>query len=397
VYCLDENTGEILWQYDTGGEVKCGLALTDCGSRIETSTSLNQRPPEAHVPGYRLLWGQSHGGSAFAIAASGPHAGKAIWRYENSGPGVAEPVVDDTYHTQQDVFFANLKGDVFVVKADAVTKDWMEHGPDGIKEAKEYVAWSTNVGAPVFSTPSVNFRSAQGLMLPLVPSREAFQIHVANVDGLVFGLDRDNGQKVWTVDLGCKIYAPIYSDYEEKNNEDDDFAAKVLIGTADGELVLLRRQQYGLPNPNLGEEKREVDDHEFYMTEVWRWKGRGGLRAGPVFLFTDHSGQMDTTGIFIAAWDSGEISVFSYSDDKNDRLPRHLSTGRLPAPIFGTPAFAYDDHFSPSWSRRPPRPLSDMRIYVGCRDDRLHCLKVSDVRYGVKIDDGKPTDEMGDG
>jgi hypothetical protein len=34
---------------------------------------------------------------------------------------------------------------------------------------------------------------------------------------------------------------------------------------------------------------------------------------------------------------------------------------------------------------------------VGCRDDRLHCLKVSDVRYGVKIDDGKPTDEMGDG
>jgi outer membrane protein assembly factor BamB len=44
VYCLDENTGEILWQYDTGGEVKCGLALTDCGSRLETSTSLDQRP-----------------------------------------------------------------------------------------------------------------------------------------------------------------------------------------------------------------------------------------------------------------------------------------------------------------------------------------------------------------
>ena len=46
VYCLDENTGEILWQYDTGGEVKCGLALTDCGSRLETSTSLDQRPQE---------------------------------------------------------------------------------------------------------------------------------------------------------------------------------------------------------------------------------------------------------------------------------------------------------------------------------------------------------------
>jgi hypothetical protein len=194
--------------------------------------------------------------------------------------------------------------------------------------------------------------------------------------------------------LGCKIYAPIYSDYEEKNNEDDDFAAKVLIGTADGELVLLRRQQYGLPNPNLGEEKREVDDHEFYMTEVWRWKGRGGLRAGPVFLFTDHSGQMDTTGIFIAAWDSGEISVFSYSDDKNDRLPRHLSTGRLPAPIFGTPTFGYDDRFFYGLSRRPRRPLSDVRIYVGCRDDRLHCLKLSGVRYGVKLDEGKPTDEM---
>ena len=142
-------------------------------------------------------------------------------------------------------------------------------------------------------------------MLPLVPSREAFQIHVANVDGLVFGLDRDNGQKVWTVDLGCKIYAPIYSDYEEKNNEDDDFAAKVLIGTADGELVLLRRQQYGLPNPNLGEEKREVDDHEFYMTEVWRWKGRGGLRAGPVFLNTGRR-QVDNIGVFVAAY----ISIY---------------------------------------------------------------------------------------
>ena len=171
----------------------------------------------------------------------------------------------------------------------------------------------------------------------------------------------------------------------------NDFAAKVLIGTADGELVLLRRQQYGLPNPNLGEEKREVADDEFYMTEVWRWKGRGGLRAGPVFINTGRR-QVDNIGVFIAAWDSGEISVFSYSDVKNDRLPRHLSTGRLPAPIFGTPAFAHDDRFFPK-----RREHKDVRIYVGCRDDRLHCLKVSDVRYGVKIDDGKPTDEMGDG
>jgi acyl-CoA synthetase len=370
VYCLDENTGEILWQYDTGGEVKCGLALTDCGSRLETSTSLDQRPRAVHVPGYRLLWGQSHGGSAFAIAASGPHAGKAIWRYENSGPGVVEPVVDDTYDTQQDVFFANLKGDVFVVEADAVTEDWMEHVPDVIKEAKEYVRWSTNVGAPVFSTPSVNFQgtTVQGMTFPII---------VANVDGLVFGLDRDNGQKVWTVDLGCKIYAPIYSDIEEIMN---DFAAKVLIGTADGELVLLRRQQYGLPNPNLGEEKREVADDEFYMTEVWRWKGRGGLRAGPVFINTGKR-QVDNIGVFVAAWDSGEISVFSYSDVKNDRLPRHLSTGRLPAPIFGTPAFGYDDRFFFGLSKSPARlPLGDVRIYVGCRDDRLHCLKLSGVR-----------------
>jgi acyl-CoA synthetase len=370
VYCLDENTGEILWQYDTGGEVKCGLALTDCGSRLETSTSLDQRPRAVHVPGYRLLWGQSHSGSAFAIAASGPHAGKAIWRYENSGPGVVEPVVDDTYDTQQDVFFANLKGDVFVVYAHAVSKDWMEHGPDGIKEAKEYVAWSTNVGAPVFSTPSVDFQGStvQGMTFPII---------VANVDGLVFGLDRDNGQKVWTVDLGCKIYAPIYSDTEEIGG---DFAAKVLIGTADGELVLLRRQQYGLPNPNLGEEKREVADDEFYMTEVWRWKGRGGLRAGPVFINTGKR-QVDNIGVFVAAWDSGEISVFSYSDVKNDRLPRHLSTGRLPAPIFGTPVFGYDDRFFFGLSKSPARlPLGDVRIYVGCRDDRLHCLKLSGVR-----------------
>jgi outer membrane protein assembly factor BamB len=370
VYCLDENTGEILWQYDTGGEVKCGLALTDCGSRLETSTSLDQRPRAVHVPGYRLLWGQSHSGSAFAIAASGPHAGKAIWRYENSGPGVVEPVVDDTYDTQQDVFFANLKGDVFVVEADAVTEDWMEHVPDVIKEAKEYVRWSTNVGAPVFSTPSVNFQgtTVQGMTFPII---------VANVDGLVFGLDRDNGQKVWTVDLGCKIYAPIYSDTEEIGG---DFAAKVLIGTADGELVLLRRQQYGLPNPNLGEEKREVADDEFYMTEVWRWKGRGGLRAGPVFINTGKR-QVDNIGVFVAAWDSGEISVFSYSDVKNDRLPRHLSTGRLPAPIFGTPVFGYDDRFFFGLSKSPARlPLGDVRIYVGCRDDRLHCLKLSGVR-----------------
>ena len=169
VYCLDENTARSCG--NTGGEVKCGLALTDCGSK----------------PGYRLLWGQSHGGSAFAIAASGPHAGKAIWRYENSGPGVAEPVVDDIWCTKMNgaVFFANLKGDVFVVNAAAVTRDWRSKGPDGIKEAKEYVVWSTNVGAPVFSTPSVHFELTQGTELP---------IHVANVDGLVFGLNRETGQ-----------------------------------------------------------------------------------------------------------------------------------------------------------------------------------------------------------
>ena len=262
VYCLDENTGEILWQYDTGGEVKCGLALTDCGSKpVEEPVRAFQRPREVYVPGYRLLWGQSHGGSAFAIAASGPHAGKAIWRYENSGPGVAEPVVDDIWcggsgrlcrhdtEMNEAVFFANLKGDVFVVNAAAVTRDWVSDGPDGIKEAKEYVVWSTNVGAPVFSTPSVHFELTQGTELP---------IHVANVDGLVFGLNRENGQKVWTVDLGCKIYAPIYSELDERY---ESFGpAKVLIGNADGELVLLRQQRYGLPDPHLGGEKPKLMD-----------------------------------------------------------------------------------------------------------------------------------------
>ena len=42
-------------------------------------------------------------------------------------------------------------------------------------------------------------------------------------------------------------------------------------------------------------------------------------------------------------------------------------------------------------------PLGDVRIYVGCRDDRLHCLQLSGVRYGVKLDDGKPKDEVDDG
>lgn len=378
VYCLDENTGEILWEYDTGGEVKCGLALTDRGSKpveepvpsTESQSSFLRRPRYVYVPGYRLVWGQSHGDSAFAIAASGPHAGKAIWRYENSGPGVAEPVVDGAV-----VFFANLKGDVFVVNAAAVTRDWVTNGPDGIKEAKEYVVWSTNVGAPVFSTPSVHFELTQGTELP---------IHVANVDGLVFGLNRDNGQKVWTVDLGCKIYAPIYSELDERY---ESFGpAKVLIGNADGELVLLRQQRYGLPDPHLGGEKRNLTNtDEICMTEVWRWQGRGGLRAGPVFINTGRSRQLDTDGIFVAAWDSGEISVFSYSDVKNGGLPRHLSTGRLPAPIFGTPTFGHDDHFVTGRSRGP---LGDVRVYVGCRDERLHCLKLSGIRYGVKLDDG---------
>ena len=394
VYCLDENTGEILWQYDTGGEVKCGLALTDCGSKPVEEPVPGRRPREVYVPGYRLLWGQSHGGSAFAIAASGPHAGKAIWRYENSGPGVAEPVVDDIMYwcggtgrhlMDGAVFFANLKGDVFVVNAAAVTRDWVTNGPDGIKEAKEYVVWSTNVGAPVFSTPSVHFE--------LTHSGTELPIHVANIDGLVFGLNRDNGQKVWTVDLGCKIYAPIYSEIDERYGSFGP--PKVLIGNADGELVLLRQQRYGLPDPHFGGEKRNLTNtDEIYMTEVWRWKGRGGLRAGPVFINTGEGRQLDTNGIFVAAWDSGEISVFSYSDVKNGGLPRHLSTGRLPAPIFGTPAFGHDDHFVTGGSRGP---LGDVRIYVGCRDDRLHCLKLSGVRYGVKLDDGKPTDEVDDG
>ena len=398
VYCLDENTGEILWQYDTGGEVKCGLALTDCGSKPVEEPVPGRRPREVYVPGYRLLWGQSHGGSAFAIAASGPHAGKAIWRYENSGPGVAEPVVDhvdiwcggsgsrvDTEMDNNAVFFANLKGDVFVVNAAAVTRDWVSNGPDGIKEAKEYVVWSTNVGAPVFSTPSVHFELTQGTELP---------IHVANVDGLVFGLNRETGQKVWTVDLGCKIYAPIYSELDERYESFGQ--AKVLIGNADGELVMLRQQRYGLPNPHLGGEKPKLmDTDELYMTEVWRWQGRGGLRAGPVFIDTGRGRQLDTNGIFVAAWDSGEISVFSYSDVKNGGLPRHLSTGRLPAPIFGTPAFGHDDHFVTGRNQGKlvyNGPLGDVRIYVGCRDDRLHCLKLSGVRYGVKLDDGKVDD-----
>ena len=288
------------------------------------------------------------------------------------------------------VFFANLKGDVFVVNAAAVTRDWVSDGPDGIKEAKEYVVWSTNVGAPVFSTPSVHFELTQGTDLP---------IHVANVDGLVFGLNRENGQKVWTVDLGCKIYAPIYSELDERY---ESFGpAKVLIGNADGELVLLRQQRYGLPDPHLGgENPKLMDTDELYMTEVWRWQGRGGLRAGPVFINTGRGRQLNTNGIFVAAWDSGEISVFSYSDVKNGGLPKHLSTGRLPAPIFGTPAFGHDDHFVTGRNQGKlvyNGPLGDVRIYVGCRDDHLHCLKLSGVRHGEESDDGKPTDEVDDG
>jgi hypothetical protein len=123
--------------------------------------------------------------------------------------------------------------------------------------------------------------------------------------------------------------------------------------------------------------------------EAWRWTGRGRLRAAPAVVHAaDDDGGSVGRVTLVAAWDSGEVHVVdvptatpAHSDvvtatgraagaaagatGAGASVVRPVAVGRLPAAVFSSPA--------PSAAGAGHRAV----VFVGCRDDFLHCLRIT--------------------
>lgn len=361
VHFLQSLKGDLLWSYDTGGEVKGELTADDSNGESDSGSE-----SKSGVERGFLLWGQSHSGMAFAI---NPVQQRAVWTLPSAGAGVAAPAVwsrspgmvtvdnigDKAYggsrFCRSTVFFATLAGIVIAVDGREATS---EKGEDG-------VVWRATVGAPVFSSPAV------------VPEGRA--VCVASVAGVCTGLRLGDGTRLWAVDVGSPVYAglillppspatPPVSGRITTTTPPGSLRSEghLMISTARGEVIGLW----------VGDDKTE---------RAWRWSGRGRLRGAPAVVppAEGHGPGKDDPGhvTVVGAWDSGEVNVVRPPNHRGARVGvggegvreeevHAVALVRLPGAVFSPPAVLSSEALG------VPHPA----VFVGCRDDFLHCVKI---------------------
>ena len=393
VYFIAVADGEILWSYDTGGE--CKGELTGYRRKPEDIQIVGSNDPnDENLTRDYLVFGMSHGGAAFALSHS---KRRAIWSLSALGKGlgpdgegefhvknfvgVAAPCVcvhgevdrEGWRNTSNDcVVFATLAGVVVAVSLDVVFKcaapEYWE------KKPKDAVRWA--VGAhwsdfedggdfvPVFSSPV--FLKHTGI------------VAVANVDGVIEGFPTEHGfggrpedphaAHAWKIETGAPIYAPLASMEEFGNG----FSVRnmLIVATAHGSLIGYlcddgegSEDHYGYAD-NPYEDYSDGGYHTFEdPDEIWRVQRKGRIRAAPAFLAPGYENHLLMD--IVAAWDTGEVGVVTFDEGGVAKL-RAIET--LPAAVFSSPApiaFRGGDRFVE-------------RIYIGCRDDKLHALEVPD-------------------
>jgi hypothetical protein len=208
--------------------------------------------------------------------------------------------------------------------------------------------------APVFSSP--------------VFLQHAGVVAVASVDGVIEGFPTEHGlggprdphaAHAWKIETDAPIYAPLASMEEFGNG----FSVRdmLVVATAHGSLIgyLCDAGEGSEYNYSDGGYDNFSEDPD----EMWRVQRKGRIRAAPAFLVP--VAEYNLLRDIVAAWDTGEVGVVTFGEGGVAKL-RAIET--LPAAVFSSPA--------PIAFRGGDGIVE--RIYIGCRDDKLHALEVPD-------------------
>ena len=192
VYALDENTGRIVWSYQTGGKVKAGVALS----------------------GGRIFVG-AYDGHVYALSA---RTGKLIWR-ASAQPRLGS--VGTFYSTPAvaygRVYLGSTDGKVYSFGAVSGKLRW-SHGTGGYVYSSPAV-WNRRVYAGSYDHHLYCFDAATGDVRwrfdangPISGSPTVIDgiVYVATLAGRTYGLSALTGRQVWTFPDGK--YSPVVAD-----------------------------------------------------------------------------------------------------------------------------------------------------------------------------------------
>jgi len=151
VYAFNITTGEIIWSFETLGNVQSSPAISDNG----------------------IVYVGSDDGNLYALNA---YTGTEEWRFPTGSPIKSTPsVVGDK------VFFGSNNGIVYALDA----------------QTGSYV-WSFATDGPVVSSPAVYNEIVGDTRVPLT-------VYIGSKDHRIYALDADTGALIWSYETGHKI------------------------------------------------------------------------------------------------------------------------------------------------------------------------------------------------
>jgi eukaryotic-like serine/threonine-protein kinase len=207
VYSLDAETGELINQFKTFGDIYASPLLVN---NVLYIGSLDYQLYALNADNLSVIWQTSLDGEIWSSAAWGSDgkiyvgsrsnhiyaidalSGQIVWQYETGGWVDATPAVYDGK-----VFVGSHDGNFYALNTE-----------DGS------IVWQYDTGQVVYSSAAVNVAFQD---LNSAPTEEATTladtVYVNNFDGEVFAFDLQDGSVKWETTIGGPAYAsPVYVD-----------------------------------------------------------------------------------------------------------------------------------------------------------------------------------------
>ena len=220
VYCLDADTGDLIWDFKTEGQVDCGCSpalyegkvVVGTQGRIGTIVFLNANSGAViwryETEGGVISSPAVYDGKVFAVSTSKFYCLNVdtcdpIWSYEMNG-GKSSPAVYDGK-----VFVGSDDGHVYCINADTgeliwsyETEDRVDSSP-AVSDGKVFVgSFDENVYCLNADTGELIWSYETGGMVHSSPAVSDDKVYIGSDDGRLYCLNADTGELIWRYDTG---------------------------------------------------------------------------------------------------------------------------------------------------------------------------------------------------
>ena len=286
LYCLNMDTGEQIWEYETGGDIGPKVSPAVINGRVYVSSDngkvhcLNSENGEQIWYYKTSEWIESSPAVANGRVYFGAYddklyciddeTGGKIWDYLTGGPVITSPAIADGK-----VYFGSFDNIVYCLNAVTGTKIW-DYETNGIIQStspnifngKLYIGsdddklycfnaengdkiWDYTTGGSIHSSPAVAYGN----------------VYFGSEDGNTYCIDAETGDKIWNYDIGKVIHSsPSVADNKVYIGSSGNGAQLCCLNAQTGDIIW-SYPETAWSNPAIADGKLFFGCYNFYCFE----------------------------------------------------------------------------------------------------------------------------------